>query len=50
MKWMTLAALLTLAACTDPSLNIGASINSGGVSLTPSLSGRVGDVGVAISP
>lgn len=42
--------LSVLAACSDPSLNAGVSIGPGGVSVVPSLSGRVGGVGVAISP
>ena len=50
MKRIALTALLFLPACEDPSLNIGASISSGGVSVSPSVSGRVGDVGVAVSP
>ena len=50
MKRLALVALLLLPACENPSLNVGASISSGGVSVTPSASGRVGGVGVAISP
>jgi hypothetical protein len=41
---------LMLAACTDPRLNAGVSIGPGGVAVYPSVSGRVGGVGVAISP
>lgn len=50
MKRLCLIIVLALPACTDPQLNVGASISSGGVSVTPSISGRAGGVGVAISP
>lgn len=50
MKRLSIVLLLALPACEDPQLNIGASIGSGGVSVTPSVSGRAGGVGVAISP
>lgn len=50
MKRLALALLILLPACEDPSLNVGASVSSGGVSLTPSVSGRVGGLGVAVSP
>ncbi|MEM8801642.1 MAG: hypothetical protein AAGF55_03820 [Pseudomonadota bacterium] len=50
MRPLFVLTLLALPACEDPSLNVGASIGSGGVSVTPSVSGRVGGVGVAVSP
>lgn len=50
MKKIAFAVLLALPACQDPSLNVGATISSSGVSVTPSASGRVGGVGVAVSP
>ena len=50
MKRLAIALLIFLPACEDPSLNVGASISSGGVSVSPSVSGRVGAVGVAVSP
>ncbi len=50
MKRLALFLLIALPACEDPSLNVGASISGGGVSVTPSASGRVGGVGVAVSP
>ena len=50
MRKLALALLLLLPACEDPTLNAGISIGTGGVSVTPSVSGRVGDVGVAVSP
>ncbi len=51
MKRMALIAVMTMAGCEDPSLNIGASINSrGNVSVSPSVSGTVGGLGVAVTP
>jgi len=50
MKRLMVLALLLLPACEDPTLGIGATISSGGVSVSPTVSGRVGDVGVAVSP
>ena len=50
MKKLAILAVLALPACENPQLNVGASIGSGGVSVTPSVSGRVGNVGVAVSP
>lgn len=50
MRNLFVLALFALPACEDPSLNVGASISNGGVSVTPSVSGRVGGVGVAVSP
>ena len=50
MKRLAVLALLLLPACENPALNVGASISSGGVDVYPSASGRVGGVGVAISP
>lgn len=50
MKRLSIVLLLALPACEDPQLNVGASIGSGGVSVTPSISGRAGGVGVAVSP
>ncbi|MXQ08318.1 hypothetical protein GQ651_10725 [Alphaproteobacteria bacterium GH1-50] len=42
--------LLALPACEDPTLNLGASISSSGVSVVPSVSGRAGGMTVAVSP
>ena len=50
MRCLAILAILTLTACENPSLNLGASVSSGGVAVTPSVSGRVGGVGVAVSP
>ena len=49
MKRILVLALLALPGCEDPTLGIGATINGGGVSVSPVVSGRVGDVGVAVS-
>lgn len=44
-------ALCTLAACqSGPYLNAGVSLGPGGVNVYPSVSGRVGGVGVAVAP
>lgn len=50
MKKLAVILMILLPSCQDPSLNIGASIGANGVSVSPSVSGRVGDVGVAVSP
>ncbi|WP_415183315.1 hypothetical protein [Phaeovulum sp.] len=43
-------ALLALAACSDPSLHAGVSLDSGGVSVYPAVSGRVGGANITVSP
>ena len=50
MKKFAVLALLALPGCENPQLNVGASVGTGGVSVYPSVSGRVGNVGVAVSP
>lgn len=46
-----LALLAALAGCTTgPQLNAGLSIGPGGVSVYPSVSGRVGGARVSIAP
>lgn len=50
MKKLAVALLLILPACENPTLNAGVSVGSGGLSVTPSVSGRMGGVGVAVSP
>lgn len=51
MKCLALIALVAAAGCENPSLNVGASINSrGNVNVSPSVSGNLGGVGVAVSP
>lgn len=50
MRKLAICMLVLLPACENPQLGIGATISSGGVSVSPVASGRVGGVGVAISP
>jgi hypothetical protein len=50
MKRLMVLALLTLPGCEDPALGLGATISGSGVSVSPVVSGRVGGVGVAVSP
>lgn len=50
MKKLLVLAMLALPGCEDPTLGIGATVSGGGVSVSPVVSGRVGDVGVAVSP
>jgi len=50
MRWALVAAVLVLAGCTDPRLNAGISLGTNGVSVYPSISGRIGSVGVAVGP
>jgi hypothetical protein len=45
-----LAALLVLAACTEPRLSAGLTIGPNGIGVTPVLSGNVGGVGVGVTP
>ena len=41
-------ALLVLAACENPQLGIGASFGSGGVNVSPAVSGNVGGARVTV--
>jgi len=41
--------LLILAACENPQLGVGATINSSGISVSPTASGQIGDVSVTVS-
>lgn len=51
MKPFALIALLMLPACNSgPYVGAGIGIGPGGVYVAPSVSGRVGNVGVAVSP
>lgn len=50
MKWIAALALTLTAGCENPTLGIGTTINSNGVSVSPVFSGRVGGVGVAVAP
>lgn len=45
------ALLAALPGCvTDPRMNAGVSLGTGGVSVYPSVSGRVGGARVSVSP
>ncbi|MEL6644540.1 MAG: hypothetical protein AAFQ79_11430 [Pseudomonadota bacterium] len=51
MRALIIASLLLTAACTSgPNIGANVSINPSGVSVNPSVSGRVGDVGVSVTP
>ena len=51
MKYLLFAAtLLLISACTDPSVNAGVRISPSGVKVVPTVSGRVGNVGVSVAP
>ena len=49
MKRLMVLAVLVLAGCENPTLGIGTTISSSGVSVSPTISGNVGGVGVAVS-
>ena len=49
MRLVAVLALVALAACENPSLGIGATINSSGVSVSPTASGSVGNARVTVS-
>jgi hypothetical protein len=44
-----LIALLVLSACSDPSIGVGFGIGTGGVSVSPVVSGTVGGVQTSVS-
>jgi hypothetical protein len=48
MKSLFLAALLTLSACTDPTLSTDLTFGPNGVSANPALSGSVGGATVSV--
>jgi hypothetical protein len=51
MRVIAVLFLATLAtACTDPALTAGLRFDGNGVSLVPSVSGRVGGATVSVSP
>lgn len=50
MKRLLVLALLVLPGCENPTIGVGTTFSSGGVSVSPTVSGRVGGVGVAVSP
>jgi hypothetical protein len=43
-------ALLTLAACTDPTLSTDLVLSNNGLSVKPTLSGNVGGATVSVEP
>jgi hypothetical protein len=49
MKKLAPILIVLLAGCQNPQLGIGATFSGSGVSVTPSMSGQVGDVTVAVS-
>ena len=49
MKWLSVFALIALAACINPTANANIGVNSSGVSVTPSVSGSVGGLGVRVT-
>lgn len=49
MKRFAVLALLILAACENPSLGVGATVSGSGVNVSPTLSGQLGGVNVAVS-
>jgi len=49
MRPLAILMLLALPACENPALGIGARIDGGGVTVNPTVSGNIGDVGVAVS-
>ncbi|MEM9970939.1 MAG: hypothetical protein AAF762_07545 [Pseudomonadota bacterium] len=49
MKWIGVVAFLTLCACENPTLGIGATFGPGGASVSPTVSGNVGDATVTVS-
>jgi hypothetical protein len=46
---LLLPALCGLAACTDPQLGVGVTVGSGGVSVSPVVSGTVGGLDASLS-
>jgi hypothetical protein len=50
MKVWCLIVLSAVSACTDPTLSTGLTFGTGGVSVSPTLSGRVGGGTVYIQP
>ncbi|PWK54071.1 hypothetical protein [Silicimonas algicola] len=51
MRKATLIGVILLAsACENQSLGIGATFDSHGARVRPSVSGTVGDVGIAVAP
>jgi hypothetical protein len=49
-RFLSVVALVALAACTDPTLSADMVIGNNGVSVNPTLSGSVGGATVSIEP
>lgn len=47
---LPLILLLALAACADPRLNAGLSLGANGLTVTPSVSGRLGGGTLSYTP
>jgi hypothetical protein len=50
MRLVPLLLLLVLAACADPRLSTNLSLGTDGLSVNPTLSGKVGGATVSIDP
>ncbi|MEO0693305.1 MAG: hypothetical protein AAFY90_10585, partial [Pseudomonadota bacterium] len=51
MRLLAIACVLMTAACTTgPNIGANVGISPGGVTVNPSVSGRVGNVGVSVTP
>ncbi len=50
MRFLALASVLFLMACEDPRLNIGASIGTDGIRVSPSVSARSGNATISVRP
>lgn len=50
MKPLVLFVLLGMAGCTQPMLSADLAISDGGVSVSPTLSGAVGDTIISVQP
>jgi len=49
MRRMLALAFLALAACTDPELGVGVTAGTGGVTVSPVVSGNVGNATITVS-
>lgn len=51
MRMVLLTSVILLSACSSgPNLGVNVGLSPSGVSVNPSVSGRVGGVGVAVTP
>lgn len=51
MRILAIACIVLTAACTGgPNIGANVGISPGGVTVNPSVSGRVGGVGVSVTP